>query len=64
MAAFLRRGPLRASGLAPRHCELTASARGGLLRDLSAGLGSFRAVTFAASFHWMDRPRVALVPGR
>ena len=21
--------------------------------------GSFRAVTFAASFHWMDRPRVA-----
>jgi pSer/pThr/pTyr-binding forkhead associated (FHA) protein len=29
------------SGLAPRHCELTASARGGLLRDLSAGLGTF-----------------------
>ena len=28
-------------GLAPRHCELTASARGGLLRDLSAGLGTF-----------------------
>jgi ubiquinone/menaquinone biosynthesis C-methylase UbiE len=27
--------------------------------DLPAGLGSFRAVTFAASFHWMDRPRVA-----
>jgi SAM-dependent methyltransferase len=26
---------------------------------LPAGLGSFRAVTFAASFHWMDRPRVA-----
>ena len=24
-----------------------------------AGLGSFRIVTFAASFHWMDRPRVA-----
>jgi pSer/pThr/pTyr-binding forkhead associated (FHA) protein len=28
-------------GLAPRHCELTASSRGGLLRDLSAGLGTF-----------------------
>jgi ubiquinone/menaquinone biosynthesis C-methylase UbiE len=27
---------------------------------LPAGLGSFRVVTFAASFHWMDRPRVAL----
>jgi 2-polyprenyl-3-methyl-5-hydroxy-6-metoxy-1,4-benzoquinol methylase len=27
--------------------------------DLPAGLGRFRTVTFAASFHWMDRPRVA-----
>ena len=26
---------------------------------LPAGLGAFRVVTFAASFHWMDRPRVA-----
>ena len=26
---------------------------------LPAGLGSFRVATFAASFHWMDRPRVA-----
>jgi SAM-dependent methyltransferase len=26
---------------------------------LPAGLGSFRVVTFAASFHWMDRLRVA-----
>ncbi|MGH3253883.1 MAG: class I SAM-dependent methyltransferase [Streptosporangiaceae bacterium] len=26
---------------------------------LPAGLGRFLAVTFAASFHWMDRPRVA-----
>lgn len=26
---------------------------------LPAGLGRFRAVTFAASFHWMDRARVA-----
>ncbi len=27
--------------------------------DLPAGLGSFRLITFAQSFHWMDRPRVA-----
>jgi hypothetical protein len=27
--------------------------------DLPAGLGLFRAATFASSFHWMDRPRVA-----
>ncbi len=27
--------------------------------SLPAGLGRFRLVTFAASFHWMDRPRVA-----
>jgi SAM-dependent methyltransferase len=27
--------------------------------DLPAGLGKFRLVTFAASFHWMDRPKVA-----
>jgi SAM-dependent methyltransferase len=28
--------------------------------DLPAGLGEFRVVTFAASFHWMDRDRVAV----
>ena len=27
--------------------------------ELPAGLGLFRVVTFAQSFHWMDRPRVA-----
>jgi SAM-dependent methyltransferase len=27
--------------------------------DLPADLGTFGVVTFAASFHWMDRPRVA-----
>jgi SAM-dependent methyltransferase len=27
--------------------------------DLPAGLGKFRLITFAHSFHWMDRPRVA-----
>jgi len=27
--------------------------------DLPAGLGTFRVGTFAQSFHWMDRPRVA-----
>ncbi|MCX6023902.1 MAG: class I SAM-dependent methyltransferase [Chloroflexi bacterium] len=31
----------------------------GLAEDLPAGLGVFRAATFAASFHWMDRDRVA-----
>jgi SAM-dependent methyltransferase len=37
--------------------------------ELPVGLGTFRVVTFAASFHWFDRPRVAatvrdmLVPG-
>jgi SAM-dependent methyltransferase len=29
--------------------------------DLPAGLRAFRAVTFAASFHWMDRPLVASI---
>ncbi|MEV5712511.1 class I SAM-dependent methyltransferase [Amycolatopsis mediterranei] len=27
--------------------------------ELPAGLGGFRVVTFAQSFHWLDRPRVA-----
>lgn len=27
--------------------------------ELPAGLGTYRVVTFAQSFHWMDRPRVA-----
>lgn len=27
--------------------------------ELPAGLGTFRVVTFAQSFHWMDQPRVA-----
>lgn len=27
--------------------------------DLPAELGTFNVVTFAASFHWMDRPLVA-----
>jgi SAM-dependent methyltransferase len=27
--------------------------------DISSALGRFRAVTFAQSFHWLDRPRVA-----
>ncbi len=29
--------------------------------DLPGGLGRFRVVAFAASFHWMDRPKVARV---
>ena len=31
----------------------------GRAEGLPAGLGRFRVVTFAASFHWMDRPVVA-----
>ena len=31
----------------------------GRAEDLPADLGTFRVVTFAASFHWMDRPLVA-----
>src|SRR5260221_12838571 len=27
--------------------------------DISPSLGQFRAVTFAQSFHWLDRPTVA-----
>ena len=30
-----------------------------LAEDLPAGLGTFRVATFAQSFHWMDRDRVA-----
>ena len=49
-------------------CASKAAARRGVANAswvcqraeaLPAVLGSFRAVTFAASFHWMDRPRVA-----
>ncbi|RSM60143.1 SAM-dependent methyltransferase [Kibdelosporangium aridum] len=32
--------------------------------DLPAGLGSFRLITFAQSFHWMDRPKVASIARR
>ena len=40
-----------------------ANARWVQLRaeELPAGLGTFRAVTFGASFHWMDRPAVAAI---
>jgi SAM-dependent methyltransferase len=53
--------------------EMIAAARAGAVRagvanadwqvrraeDISPDLGSFRAVTFAQSFHWLNRPRVA-----
>lgn len=32
--------------------------------ELPAGLGRFRIVTFGASFHWMDRPKVAAIVRR
>lgn len=50
-----------------REAQRLASERGvanarwvqGRAEHLPAGLGVFQVVTFAASFHWMDRPRVA-----
>jgi ubiquinone/menaquinone biosynthesis C-methylase UbiE len=54
-------------------CAFQAAARQGVgnvswvrkrAEDLPADLGSFRAVTFAASFHWMERPRVASAVAR
>jgi ubiquinone/menaquinone biosynthesis C-methylase UbiE len=50
-----------------REAQRLASERGvmnarwvqGRAEDLSADLGPFDVVTFAASFHWMDRPLVA-----
>ena len=50
-----------------REAQRLASERGvmnarwvqGRAEDLPAGLGTFGVVTFAASFHWMDRPLVA-----
>ena len=29
--------------------------------ELPAGLGTFRVISFGASFHWMDRPKVATI---
>lgn len=31
--------------------------------ELPAGMGTFRVITFAQSFHWMDRPKVASAVG-
>ncbi|GAA4259318.1 class I SAM-dependent methyltransferase [Dactylosporangium darangshiense] len=48
---------------AARQAERRGVGNAGWVRaraeDLPAGLGGFRAVTFANSFHWMDRDRVA-----
>jgi ubiquinone/menaquinone biosynthesis C-methylase UbiE len=70
----LRLAPLfeAAVGLDPdpemQACASRAAARQGIgnvawvrqrAEALPVGLGSFRVVTFAASFRWMDRPRVA-----
>ena len=49
----------RASQAAAEHGIGNASWVRQRAEALPAGLGSFRVVTFAASFHWMDRPRVA-----
>lgn len=51
---------LRYAEVAARTCGLrcfrTLEMRG---EDIDANLGSFRTVVFGASFHWMDRSRVA-----
>jgi SAM-dependent methyltransferase len=48
-----------ASRLAPERGVMNASWVHGRAEDLPADLGTFDVVTFAASFHWMDRPLVA-----
>lgn len=48
-----------AEGLAARAGVRNARWRVLRAEDLPAGLGLFRLVTFAQSFHWMDRARVA-----
>jgi SAM-dependent methyltransferase len=54
-AHMLERAARAAARLGIRHASWVCHRA----EALPAGLGSFRAVTFAASFHWMDRPRVA-----
>ncbi len=54
------RDMLRYAEQAARRADVgTVSWRHLRAEDLPAGLGTFRAVTFAQSFHWFDRPRVA-----
>lgn len=48
---------------AARRGITTASWVRARAEELPASLGTFRAATFAQSFHWMDRPRVARVVG-
>lgn len=48
-----------AGRLAAERGVVNASWVRGRAEQLPAGLGDFRLVTFAASFHWMDRPLVA-----
>ncbi|MDG4786198.1 class I SAM-dependent methyltransferase [Micromonospora sp. WMMD1102] len=54
------RDMLRRAGQAARETGV-GNVRWQRLRaeELPAGLGTFRVVTFAQSFHWLDRPRVA-----
>jgi ubiquinone/menaquinone biosynthesis C-methylase UbiE len=54
-AEMLDRAALRAARLGVENASWVCQRA----EALPAGLGSFRVVTFAASFHWMDRPRVA-----
>ena len=59
-AGMLDRAALRAARLDIENASWVCQRA----EALPAGLGSFRAVTFAASFHWMDRPLVASAVAR
>jgi SAM-dependent methyltransferase len=54
-AAMIEEARRRARGLGVRNVQWIHMRAEGL----PAGLGRFRVVTLAQSFHWMDRPRVA-----
>ncbi|MGE0544695.1 MAG: class I SAM-dependent methyltransferase [Dehalococcoidia bacterium] len=56
-AAMLVEGERRAAELGIAHARWVCT----LAEDLPAGLGTFRVATFAQSFHWMDRDRVAAI---
>ena len=67
LPAFYRRLLVDADAGMIREARRLASERGvmngrlvqGRAEELPADLGTFNVVTFAASFHWMDRPLVA-----
>ncbi|MDX6573942.1 MAG: hypothetical protein QOC86_3098, partial [Gaiellales bacterium] len=54
-ADMIAEGRREAERLAVRNAEWIAMRA----EDITPALGTFRVVTFAQSFHWMDQPRVA-----